>query len=130
MMTIVMMMNWYGDEINANDDGAGDEDADGCDNGTLIMVKAGSASFKLAIPSGLHRFIAFMRKSYSPCCHSPEFEDTQCHTMECPETYSIHEFNSSDSSYNILNQMDVISFSFLDSPMKTPYGSSWTHMIS
>ncbi|GFO48159.1 hypothetical protein PoB_007466400 [Plakobranchus ocellatus] len=32
----------YGDGVNANDDGAGDEDADGDDNGTLMMVKRDS----------------------------------------------------------------------------------------
>ncbi|GFO35182.1 hypothetical protein PoB_006168700 [Plakobranchus ocellatus] len=44
VMTIMMMMSWYGDGVNANDDGAGDEDADGDDNGTLMMAK--KASYK------------------------------------------------------------------------------------
>ncbi|GFO05633.1 DNA-directed RNA polymerase [Plakobranchus ocellatus] len=42
VMTIMMMMNWYGDGVNTN--GAGDEDADGDDNGTLMMVTRGMAS--------------------------------------------------------------------------------------
>ncbi|GFN86542.1 hypothetical protein PoB_001304800 [Plakobranchus ocellatus] len=46
------------------------------------------------------------------------------HTMSHNgKSKDIREFDSSDSSYDIMNQMDVISFSFLDSPMKVPHGS-------
>ncbi|GFN89401.1 hypothetical protein PoB_001590700 [Plakobranchus ocellatus] len=52
------------------------------------MIRRSSASFKLASPSGLNWFIAFRRQSYPLRYHSPDFENTQCHTMGCPETYT------------------------------------------